>query len=178
MNTLDEYKLITSKVLPGSSIYSISSAVIWKAELDHPKNLKAGCLILRQKSFWPLPEHSQWPVFSSSASTHCSSILTVSPTSSQMHVSGAATVQAIPRKFIFQKDQWNANDMYWQISVEKVFQILPSSGCQRGFTVGGTFPLGTAPLSALNWLYFCLFFLLSLLLCFLCCLFRFLLVFS
>lgn len=57
-----------------------------------------------------------------------------------------ATVQTIPRKFIFQKEQWNANDIYWQISVEKVFQILPSPGCQRGFTVSGTFPLGTAPL--------------------------------
>lgn len=44
-------KLIRFKVLPGSSLYPISSAVIWKAELKHPKNLKAECLILRQKSF-------------------------------------------------------------------------------------------------------------------------------
>lgn len=57
-----------------------------------------------------------------------------------------ATAQAIPRKFIFQKEQWNANDIYWQISVGKVFQRLPSSGCQRGFAVSGTFPLGAAPL--------------------------------
>lgn len=85
-------KLIRFKVLPGSSLYPISSAVIWKAELKHPKNLKAECLILRQKSFWPLPEHSHWCVFSSSASTNSSSMLAVS----QMPVSGVYLLQSKP----------------------------------------------------------------------------------
>lgn len=132
-------KLIRFRVMPRSPIYPISSAVIWKAELKHPKSLKAG---FETKSPFDLLQSTVSGVFKlcfhqlflSVVSLIC--IPTCVP----------ARVQTIPRKFIVQKEQRNANDIYWQISVEKVFQILPFSGCQRGFTVSGTFPLGAAPL--------------------------------